>query len=185
MDISDLKRKKKEAGLTNRDISELSGIPFGTVHKIFSGATKNPRYSTLLAIEQVLSAKQKIPFTYDDLKEEPMLLREEAAPYRYEARRYCEEDIEKLEEMRAELINGYLYMPAAPNRRHQYILTGMLLQIGGYIQRNAGKCQVYPAPFDVRLFEDGSAVVQPDLSIICNTEILTKQGCSGVSDWLT
>ena len=68
MDISDLKKLKKEAGLTNAEIAELSGIPVSTVNKIFSGATKNPRYATLLAIEQVLTTKEKIPFTYDKLK---------------------------------------------------------------------------------------------------------------------
>ena len=57
MDISDLKKLKKEAGLTNAEIAELSGIPVSTVNKIFSGATKNPRYATLLAIEQVLTTK--------------------------------------------------------------------------------------------------------------------------------
>ena len=86
MDISDLKRMKKEAGLTNADIAGLSGIPVSTVNKIFSGATKNPRYATLLAIEQVLATKEKIPFTYDSLKEEPTIIREETAPYMYSAR---------------------------------------------------------------------------------------------------
>ena len=69
MDISDLKKMKKEAGLTSADIAGLSGIPLSTVNKIFSGATKNPRYATLLAIEQVLVTKEKIPFTYDSQKE--------------------------------------------------------------------------------------------------------------------
>ena len=59
----ELKEKKKAAGLTNQDIADLSGIPFSTINKIFSGATKNPRYSTLLAIEEVNSTKSKIPFT--------------------------------------------------------------------------------------------------------------------------
>lgn len=54
MDISDLKRMKKEAGLTNADIAGLSGIPVSTVNKIFSGATKNPRYATLLEIESFI-----------------------------------------------------------------------------------------------------------------------------------
>ena len=54
MDIFDLKRMKKEAKMTNAEIAELSGIPLSTVNKIFSGATENPRYGTLLAIEQVL-----------------------------------------------------------------------------------------------------------------------------------
>ncbi|XCP86319.1 Uma2 family endonuclease [Roseburia hominis] len=184
MDINDLKKLKLEKGITNQDIAELSGIPLSTINKIFSGATKNPRYATLLAIEQVLTIKEKIPFTYDLIKEEPMLIRESPVPYMYHARTYQNEDIEKLEEVRAELINGYLYMLAAPSRRHQRILTKLLFQIEGHIQKNNGKCQVYPAPFDVRIFGDNSTVVQPDLSVICKTEMLTDKGCTGAPDWL-
>ena len=44
MDIKDLKRLKREAGLTNAEISDLSSVPISTVNKIFSGATENPRY---------------------------------------------------------------------------------------------------------------------------------------------
>ena len=80
MDISDLKKLKKEAGLTNAEIAELSGIPVSTVNKIFSGATKNPRYATLLAIEQVLTTKEKIQFNYDKMKEEPSIVRDASAP---------------------------------------------------------------------------------------------------------
>ena len=39
MDIQDLKRMKKESGMTNAKIAELSGVPLSTVNKIFSGAT--------------------------------------------------------------------------------------------------------------------------------------------------
>lgn len=62
MDTQDLKRMKKESGMTNAKIAELSGVPLSTVNKIFSGATKNPRYATLLAVEQVLVSKERIPF---------------------------------------------------------------------------------------------------------------------------
>ena len=40
MDTQDLKRMKKESGMTNAKIAELSGVPLSTVNKIFSGATK-------------------------------------------------------------------------------------------------------------------------------------------------
>ena len=66
MDIKELKKLKRAAKMTNIDISDLSGIPVSTVNKIFSGATENPRYATLLAIEQVLRQKQKLPFRYDE-----------------------------------------------------------------------------------------------------------------------
>ena len=54
MDIKDIKNRKKKMGLTNAVISKESGVPLGTVQKIFSGATAHPRYDTLLAIEKVL-----------------------------------------------------------------------------------------------------------------------------------
>lgn len=185
MDISDLKKLKKEAGLTNAEIAELSGIPVSTVNKIFSGATKNPRYATLLAIEQVLTTKEKIPFTYDKLKEEPSIVRDASAPYMYSAREYDGEDIEKLSEWsRAELINGKLYMLSAPNRLHQYFVAELLFEIKSYIRKNNGKCDVYASPFDVRLFGDDSTIVQPDILVVCNKDILTEKGCSGAPDWV-
>lgn len=55
MDIEELKKRKKKTGLTNAQIAELSGVPFSTVNKVFSGATDNPRYRTYLAIEAVLT----------------------------------------------------------------------------------------------------------------------------------
>ncbi|MBR4209149.1 MAG: Uma2 family endonuclease [Lachnospiraceae bacterium] len=55
MTIAELKSKKQEYGLSNREISELSGVPLGTVDKIFSGQTAAPRYKTLQAISRALS----------------------------------------------------------------------------------------------------------------------------------
>jgi len=185
MDIEDLKQMKKQAELTNQEIADLSGIPVSTVNKIFSGATKNPRYASLLAIEQVLAKKEKIPFYYDDLKEEPAILREETVPYMYSAREYDGEDIERLSEWsRAELINGKLYMLSAPNRLHQYFVKGLVFDIESHIRKKKGGCQVYTSPFDVRLFGDDSTVVQPDILVVCNRDILTEKGCSGAPDWV-
>lgn len=185
MDVSDLKKMKSNSKLTNAEIAELSGIPVSTVNKIFSGATQNPRYATLLAIEQVLATKEKIPFTYDELKQEPTMIREANAAYQYNARRYNGQDIEKLSEWsRAELIDGRLYMLSAPNRMHQFLVTKLLFAIEGHIQKNKGGCHVYTSPFDVRLFKDDQTVVQPDLLVVCNKDILTEKGCSGAPDWV-
>ncbi len=185
MDIFDLKEKKKSAGLTNQEIADLSGIPFSTINKIFSGATKNPRYSTLLAIEEVILTKSKIPFTYNENSYQPMMVQESVSPYLCKARKYQMEDIEKLEEgVRAELINGELYLLASPSRIHQYLLTRIMFQILSHIEKNNGKCHVYPAPFDVKLFGDDTTIVQPDISVICDIEKLTDSGCSGAPDWI-
>ena len=185
MDIFGLKRIKKASKLTNKEIEELSGIPVSTVNKIFSGATENPRYATLLAIEEVLTKKEQLPFTYDEHRQEPVFIREEATEYEYTARKYGEEDIERLTEgTRAELINGKLYMLAAPTRKHQFLVTELLFKIRGFIQTRQGGCHVYTSPFDVRLFGDDETVVQPDVSVVCKRDILTKQGCCGAPDWV-
>ena len=185
MTVKDLKNLKKSSGLTNEEIAQMSGIPYSTVNKIFSGATKNPRYATLLAIEEVLVMQEKIPFTYNKVYQEPMLLREAGATYGYAARTYTGEDIQKLSShTRAELIDGKLYMMAGASRTHQFLVAELLFEIKAYIRAKQGGCQAYTAPFDVRLFRDDSVIVQPDIMVICNTDILTEKGCMGAPDWI-
>ena len=49
-----LNERKRELGLTTEQLSQLSGIPVGTINKILSGETRSPRYDTLKALEKVL-----------------------------------------------------------------------------------------------------------------------------------
>lgn len=49
--INELKKKKK---LTNEQLSELSGVPIGTLAKLTSGITKDPKLDTLKALARVL-----------------------------------------------------------------------------------------------------------------------------------
>ena len=185
MNISDLTVLKECSNLTLDDISSLSGIPVDVVEQIFSGEMQDVQYATLLAIEEVLVTKKKIPFTYDYLKKEPVILREETAPYCYNARRYQREDIEKLSAyVNAELINGYLYMMSAPSRMHQFLIGELFYKIKDHIRMNKGECHIYTAPFDVRLFGDDSMVVEPDLLVICDKSKLTEKGCLGAPDWI-
>ena len=53
MTLEELRNKKREFGYSNQQISDLSGVPMGTVQKIFSGKTAAPRYATLKALEAV------------------------------------------------------------------------------------------------------------------------------------
>ena len=55
MRIEELKERKRALGYTAKQVAELSGVPLGTVQKIFSGHTKAPRYETLRALEKVLA----------------------------------------------------------------------------------------------------------------------------------
>ncbi len=98
---------------------------------------------------------------------------------------HTEEDYYRLpEHIRAELIDGQFYYISAPSRVHQEILSFLHVEIANYIRSKGGSCKVYPAPFAVRLFDDNTTVVEPDISVICDPGRLTHRGCSGAPDWI-
>ena len=99
---------------------------------------------------------------------------------------YTEDDYYNLpENVRAELIDGYLiYNQAAPSRTHQTILGELYLTISQYIKSKNDSCKVYPAPFAVQLRKDRKTIVEPDISVICDRNKLTDRGCSGAPDWI-
>lgn len=98
---------------------------------------------------------------------------------------YSEEDYYNLpENVRAELIDGQFYYMAAPSRIHQKILMELSGTIRDYIRSKKGGCEIYPAPFAVKLFEDHDTIVEPDISVICDPGKLTDKGCSGAPDWI-
>ena len=61
MTIEEMKARKAELGYTNEAVSRLSGVPLGTVQKIFAGETKAPRYDTIQKLIKVLEAKPGQP----------------------------------------------------------------------------------------------------------------------------
>ncbi|MEK7812897.1 MAG: Uma2 family endonuclease, partial [Candidatus Desantisbacteria bacterium] len=94
---------------------------------------------------------------------------------------------------RWELIDGVAYdMSPAPSRRHQEVVVELVSQFHNYLKDKP--CQVYVAPFDVRLpefDEDGAGdhldedietVVQPDIVIVCERGKLDDSGCKGSPD---
>ena len=91
-----------------------------------------------------------------------------------------------------ELIKGkIMLMSPAPNVNHQRIERNLLVEIDKYLKSK--RCEVFPAPFDVRLYDRKKSllknqeiytVVQPDLCVICNPELLDTQGCNGAPDWM-
>ena len=50
MTVKEMREKKKEMGLSNREVAERSGVSIGTVQKVFSGETEVPRYRTLVKL---------------------------------------------------------------------------------------------------------------------------------------
>ena len=83
---------------------------------------------------------------------------------------------------RYEIIDGVAYAMSSPTARHQGVSRELMVLIHEFLK---GKpCEVYAAPFDVRLFpeEDGSdtTVVQPDILVVCDPSKLSDgKACKG------
>ncbi|MDR2177109.1 MAG: Uma2 family endonuclease [Treponema sp.] len=88
-------------------------------------------------------------------------------------------------EERYELLDGEAYMLSAPTVTHQAVSRELIGQFGNFLKGKS--CQVFAAPFDVRLFprEDGGddTVVQPDLLVVCDkSKIADNRACRGAPD---
>ena len=87
-----------------------------------------------------------------------------------------------------ELLRGKISRMAAPTRAHQRV-TGRLHTLLDLLLENQ-PCQVFIAPFDVRLLDhkkstadkDVFTVVQPDVCVICDISKLDDKGCLGSPD---
>lgn len=88
------------------------------------------------------------------------------------------------DEIHAELINGEIVYMAAPSTIHQDISGELYYIIKDYIKSQAGKCRAYTAPFGVQLHEGEDTVLEPDISVICDTGKITPRGCTGAPDWI-
>lgn len=83
---------------------------------------------------------------------------------------------------RAELIDGELIDMAPPSRIHQEVISLLVTSFNSFIRGHKGSCKVYPAPFAVNLDAEDKNWVEPDISIICDTNKLTDRGCEGAPD---
>ncbi len=96
-----------------------------------------------------------------------------------------------IDDKRRELINGIIYeMTPAPSVKHQRLAGKLFNIVTNFLTRNKKKCEIFFAPFDVRLPADEKAkknediytVVQPDICVICDSSKLDKHGCLGAPD---
>ena len=86
---------------------------------------------------------------------------------------------------RCELIDGIVYAMAAPSLAHQRVSRELLVQLHGFLRGRS--CEVFNAPFDVRLNFDKAddIVVQPDILVVCDPEKLANQkNCLGAPDFI-
>ncbi len=88
------------------------------------------------------------------------------------------------ENIRAEVFDGQIYYMASPSQLHQTILTELLVIIRNFLRKKARGCQVFPAPFDVKLSDHPLTIVQPDIMIICDKDKLDGKRCNGAPDFI-
>jgi Uma2 family endonuclease len=87
---------------------------------------------------------------------------------------------------RVELIKGKIFaMSPAPASRHQRISWNISFELGKFLDNSP--CEVFYAPFDVRLERTESdeqirTVVQPDICVICDISKIDERGCSGAPE---
>lgn len=110
-------------------------------------------------------------------------------PVRHPDERYTYGDcLTWLKDTRYELIDGVACAMTGPNRRHREITVNLSLQIAPALEGHT--CRVSIAPFDVRLpkadepNERVGTVVQPDVSVFCDSSRLDEQGARGAPEWV-
>lgn len=90
-------------------------------------------------------------------------------------------------EERLELLRGKVFQMSGPNTRHQVISGRLFVSLYTYLEKQT--CQVFSAPFDVRLPIKGgrrdneiTTVVQPDICVVCDGSKLDDRGVCGAPD---
>jgi len=94
-----------------------------------------------------------------------------------------------LDDIRRELIDGFINMMAAPTWDHADISYNISLQLGVHLLNSNCGCKVFHAPFDVLLPNGGEAepdkvynVVQPDVCVVCDLSKKVDGKCYGAPD---
>ena len=94
------------------------------------------------------------------------------------------------DDVRREIIDGFIQlMSPAPVTIHQRTCLKLASKIDAFIEKVKGNCEVFPAPFDVRLPVNGEKqdneiynIVQPDICVICDPAKIDEKGCIGAPD---
>ena len=181
MTIEQMRERKKELGYTNEQLSQLSGVPIGTLQKVLGGATRSPRYDTLQCIEAVLWPEGEAQQT-PALKEETSY-RAKGDDVWDRQGTYTLDDYYALpDEKRVELIDGVFYDMGAPSGVHQELIGLLHLIFAGYVRSKKGTCKVFLSPFDVQLDCDNRTMVEPDLLVICEEYDIRAKNIDGAPD---
>lgn len=88
------------------------------------------------------------------------------------------------ENRRVEVFDGIVYDMASPSQIHQTISMELSNIIYNFIKSKKGSCQLFSAPFDVKLSDKPLTIVQPDIMVICDKDKLDGKRCNGAPDFI-
>ena len=174
MTIKQMNERRKELGYSYEKLSELSGVPVGTVQKVLGGITKSPRYETLNALERILEPR------------ELLMVKESICAYGgKKPGEYTIDDYYAMpDEQRVELIDGVLYDMAAPTFIHQSVAMEICARLREFIRGKNGSCVPGISPLDVQLDRDDKTIVQPDVLVVCDRSKIVKGRVYGAPDFV-
>jgi Uma2 family endonuclease len=95
-----------------------------------------------------------------------------------------------MDDVRRELIDGFIYMMSAPKRVHVEVSKNIYRCFDYWLSQTECGCEVYYAPFSVRLPKSANDkdsnkiydVVEPDICVVCDSSKLDEDGCIGAPD---
>ena len=192
MTIEEMKKRKRELGLSNRELSVMSGVPEPTIQKIFGNGTTSPRRKTIVALETVLNDVRRTSYLDEITETGASPVKETVIKYaaEYNTRHnytrqgsYTVADYYNLpDDQRVELIDGVIYDMSAPVFIHQLIISRVMGQLLSFAERSSHSCDVLTSPIDVQLDCDDRTMVQPDILILCDQKKNTSRNIYGAPD---
>ena len=173
--------------MTQKELEEKSGIHQADISK-FENGEGNPSVKTMERLAKGMGMELDISrgyFVQRHIVDVPMY----AAAVPYLSPEKCQgefvvKDLEGLpEDMRVELIDGVIYAMATPTVPHQEIISQIFYQVMKFINENHGSSRPFVSP--ISLFcDDERFYLEPDMVVVCNPDIIKKDGLHGAPDFV-
>ena len=94
--IERIKAKKKELGITNKQLSEMSDVSFGTLNKILGSETKEPSINNIIKISVALGLSTDYVINGTEKKENPSPVEDEREAYRNMLSELTEDELKEM-----------------------------------------------------------------------------------------
>lgn len=171
---------RRARGYTQAYMAERLGIARSTYAGYETGK-RSPDVETFAKIsKELFVSADELLGRYD--YGTPNFIKEAKAEYFVEPRYSVDDYFDLPNCADYELIEGELIKKNAPGTKHQIISLQISMEFYRILKTKCKKCEVIPAPFCVVLSERNGVVVQPDISVICNRELLKDGICMGAPD---